>query len=103
MVKARREFVGARFVTGNLFPNQPQEEIIDRREIEKAVVVTSQTIGKVRWKELRVRATMANPCTYTDSEFDSAIKQAIRKRSLASNCSGERIDNNAWIWPPQQR
>ncbi len=103
MVKARREFVGARFVVGHLFPNQPRKEVVDPREIEKAVVETSQTIGKASWKELRVRATIANPCTYTDSEFDSAIKQAIHKGSLASNCSGERIDNNAWIWPSKQQ
>ncbi len=102
MAKARREFVGARFVVGHLFPNQPQEEVVDPREIEKTVVVTSQTIGKAKWNELRVRATIANPCMYTDSEFDSAIKGAIRKGSLASNCSGARIDNNAWVWPPQQ-
>jgi three-Cys-motif partner protein len=103
MVKARREFVGACFVDGFLFANQPQKEIIDPCEIENAVVVTSQTIGKAKWKELRVRATIANPCTCTDSECDSAIKRAIQKGSLASNCSGERIDNNAWIWSPQQR
>lgn len=103
MVKARREFVGARFVVGHLFPNQPQKEIVDPREIERAVVETSQATGKASWKELRVRATIANPCTYTDSEFDSAIKRAIQKRTLASNCSGERTDNDAWIWPSKQQ
>jgi three-Cys-motif partner protein len=102
MVKARREFVGVCFVDGFLFPNQPEKEVIEPHAVEKTVVETSQTVGKTTWKDLRVKATIANPCAYTDSEFDSAIKRAIQKGSLASNCSGKRIDNNAWIWPPQR-
>ncbi len=102
MVKAQREFVGACFVDGFLFPNQPEKEVVEPHAVERAVVETSQTVGKTTWRDLRVRATIAKPCTHTDSEFDSAIKRAIQKGSLASNCSGKRIDNNAWIWPPQQ-
>ncbi|OHB63105.1 MAG: hypothetical protein A2Y76_04900 [Planctomycetes bacterium RBG_13_60_9] len=102
MVNARRTFVRACFIDGFLFPNQPAKEIIDPHEAERAVVRTSQTLGKAKWKDLRVRATIENPCTYTDSEFNSAIKRAIQKGDLVSDSSGRRIDENAWIWPPKR-
>ena len=99
MVKARREFVGTRFVDGFLFPNQPEKEVIEPHAVEKAIVEASYAIGRATWEDLRVRATIANPCMYTDSEFDAAIKRAIQKGSLASDCSGKKIDDRAWIWP----
>ena len=100
MVKARREFVGARFVVGHLFPNQPEEEVIEPREVERTVVETSHIIGKATWKDLRVRATIAKPCIYTDSDLNSAIKRAIKKGELLSSGSGQRIEEDAWIWFP---
>jgi three-Cys-motif partner protein len=103
MVKARRTFVGAHFIDGFLFPNQPEEEIIQPHEVEKAVIETAQAIGRAKWGDLRARATIAYPCTYTDSELNSAIKRVIQKGSLMSTCSGERIDENAWIWPFEQK
>jgi three-Cys-motif partner protein len=103
MVKARRTFVGAHFVDGFLFPNQPEEEVIDPCEVERAVVGTARIIGKTTWKDLRVRATIANPCTYTDSELNAAIKRAIQKGNLASDCPGRKADDEAWIWSVRQQ
>jgi len=100
MVKARREFVGSQFVKGYLFPNQPKREVVDPAQIEKAVISTSRLVGRVKWKELRVRATVANPCMYNDSEFNGAIKRLIQKGTLKSDCTGKRIEDSAWVWPP---
>jgi three-Cys-motif partner protein len=103
MVKAHRTFVGAHFVDGLLFPNQPEKEVIESHEVERTVIETSRIIGKATWKDLRVRATIATPCTYTDSELNSAIKHAIQEGSLLSDCSGRRIEENAWIWSPERK
>jgi three-Cys-motif partner protein len=100
MVKARREFVGSQFVKGYLFPNQPEKEVVDPVQIEETVISTSQLIGRVKWKELRVRATVANPCMYNDSEFNGAIKRLIQRGALKSNCTGKKIEDSAWVWPP---
>jgi hypothetical protein len=102
MVKARREFVGAQFVKGYLFPNQPENEVVEPAEIYKAVISTSRLIGKVKWKELRVRATVANPCMYNDSEFNGAIKRLIQNDTLKSDRAGKMIQEDAWVWPPEE-
>jgi three-Cys-motif partner protein len=100
MVKARREFVGSQFVKGYLFPNQPEREVVDPAQIEKTVISTSRLVGRVKWKELRIRATVANPCMYNDSEFNGAIKRLIERGTLKSDCTGKRIEDGAWVWPP---
>jgi three-Cys-motif partner protein len=99
MVKARREFVGSRFIKGMLFENQPTEEIVDASEIKKIVVDTSKRIGKTHWSRLRAYATVSYPCMYTDSEFNAAIKKAIQENDICSNCSGKKIVEDALIWP----
>lgn len=100
MVKARREFVKDRFVDGCLFPNEPESEVIKPHEVEEVITMTSQVLGPTTWKDLRVRTTVANPCMYTDSEFNSAIKRAIQKGSIKSDCPGTKIEENARVWPP---
>jgi three-Cys-motif partner protein len=99
MVRARREFVGARFVDGFLFPNQPEQEVIRPEEIERMVLETCQILGKTTWRDLRARTTEANPCMYTDSEINQAIKRAVQTNRLGSNCPGKKIEENALIWP----
>jgi three-Cys-motif partner protein len=100
MVTARREFIKAGFIQGFLFPNQPDKEVIRPEEIRKMVIRTSLKLGNATWTQLRINATLANPCLYTDSEFNRAIKQAIRERLLLSDCTGKKIEEDALIWPP---
>lgn len=99
MVKARREFVGTRFVDGCLFDCRPEAEVIDPQQIELVVLTTCRAIGRTTWKNLRVRATVANPCTYTDSEINGAIKRAIQTNRIASDATGRRIEEHAHVWP----
>jgi hypothetical protein len=99
MVKARREFIKAGFIKGFLFPNQPDKEVIKPEEIMKVIIETSLKVGKTSWTNLRVNATIASPCLYTDSEFNRAIKQAIQKGHLNSNCSGTKVEDYALVWP----
>jgi three-Cys-motif partner protein len=99
MVKARREFIRAGFIKGFLFPNQPDEEVIRPSEIRKIVVRTSRRLGKTDWTTLRINATLAQPCLYTDSEFNRAIKEAIKDAKLGSSCPGTKIEENAMVWP----
>jgi three-Cys-motif partner protein len=99
MVKARTEFVGARFVTPMLFPNQPAEEIVDPVEIKKIIIDTCSRIGKKPWFILRAHATVSHPCMYTDSQFDIAIKQAIQENAIFSTSKGNKVENFALIWP----
>jgi hypothetical protein len=68
-------------------------------EIEKVVVEVCHALGRVMWKDLRVRSTMAKPCRYTDSEFNQAIKHAIQKGTLCSDCRGTKIEKRGWVWP----
>ena len=98
MVTARREFVGSRFIEGMLFPNQPKEELIDEKEIESAVLETSEAIGSTTWKLLRVHTTQRYPCLYTDSEINRSIKKAIKHGSLKSSAKGTRIEQDARVW-----
>ncbi len=98
MVKARREFVGACFVEGFLFENQPEREVIRPEEIEKAVIDTCRALDRTTWKELRTRTTIANPCRYTDTEINRAIKLAIQAHRLGSDVSGSRIQEHASVW-----
>ena len=99
MVKARREFIKAGFIDGFLFPNQPDTEVIKPEEIKKIVIETCRELGKTDWTELRINATIAHPGLYTDSEFNRAIKQAIKEGKLGSNCPGIKIEKTALIWP----
>jgi len=99
MVKARREFIKAGFIEGFLFPNQPNKEVIRPDEIKKIVIETSREFGKTDWTQLRINATLAHPCLYTDSEFNRAIKQAIKDGKLGSSCPGTKIEGNAMVWP----
>jgi three-Cys-motif partner protein len=98
MVKARREFVKKGFIDGYLFPNQPDKEVIKPKEIEKVVVDTAKRVGKTTWKNLRVQTTIANPSIYTDSEFNRAIKEAIKTGKLKSSCAGTKIEEDAMVW-----
>jgi len=100
MVKARREFVKDRFVNGYLFPNEPESEVTKPHEVERLIAATSQILGPTTWKDLRVRATVKNPCRYTDAELNSAIKRAILKGSIGSDCPGTKIEENARVWSP---
>jgi three-Cys-motif partner protein len=99
MVKARREFIEAGFIKGFLFPNQPDREVIRPEEIEKIVIETCQKLGRTDWTNLRIGATIAYPSLYTDSEFNRAIKQAIKDRAITSDCPGLKIEENALVWP----
>ena len=99
MVKARREFITAGFIKGFLFPNQPDKEVIRPDEIKKIVVQTSRRLGKMDWATLRINATFAQPCLYTDSEFNRAIKAAIKEGKLGSSCPGTKIEERAIVWP----
>ena len=98
MVKARREFVGSRFIKGHLFANQPEEEVIKPKEIIKLILQISKTVGKETWKMLRVHSTITEPCMYNPSELNGAIKMAIKKGNLKSNCSGNKIEEDALVW-----
>ena len=100
MVNARREFIKAGFIDGFLFPNQPDKEVIRPEEIKKIIVKTCRKLGRVNWRQLRINATIANPGLYTDSEFNRAIKQALKESSLLSDCPGTKKQENAFIWPP---
>jgi len=99
MVKARREFIKDGFIKDFLFPNQPEKEVIKPEEIKKIIIETCQKLGKTDWTKLRVNATISHPSLYTDSEFNRAIKQAIKDGDLASNYPGTKIQENALIWP----
>ncbi|MHB1155349.1 MAG: three-Cys-motif partner protein TcmP [Phycisphaerales bacterium] len=100
MVTARREFVGAQFVDGLLFPNQPQNELVNEQEIEDIVVHTLHQIrNPMTWKQLRVEATIAKPCRYTESEWNRGIKQAIIKNRIRASVSGSKIEQNAILSP----
>jgi three-Cys-motif partner protein len=99
MVKARREFIKAGFIDGFLFPNQPEKEVIRPEEIKKMIIGTCRKLGRTDWTRLRINATISYPSLYTDSEFNRAIKQAIKNGDLASNCPGTKIEENALIWP----
>jgi three-Cys-motif partner protein len=99
MVKARREFVGSESVAGMLFPNQPADEVVNPRDVERLVLETAREAGRTSWRLLRVSATIRKPGKYTDSELDQAIKRAIKSTSLGSNASGVRIEEGASVWP----
>ncbi len=98
MVKARREFVGARFIKGNLFPNQPKEEIVDEEEIRSYLVSTLNDLTKTTWKMLRVNSTLAYPCMYTESEFNKNIKKLIQSQIIKSDCNGTKKEEEAQVW-----
>ena len=91
MVNARRKFLGAQFVEGQLFDSTPQSESIEPPEIRAAVVMRAKVVGRTTWKLLRVHTTIANPCRYTDTEINHAIKQAIVDGFLGSTGDGNRI------------
>lgn len=99
MVKARREFVGAWFVEGMLFENQPAREVVKPEDVRAIIARTARELGKTTWKLLRVNATIANPCMYTDSEFNREIKHAIKEGVLGSNCAGTAKEDEAAVWP----
>lgn len=99
MVTARREFVRVECVEWQLFENQPLEEVVDEGEILAAVLDTASNIGKTKWALLRAHATVRYPCRFTDSEFNKAIKEAIRSHKLGGDCSGTRIEENVYLWP----
>lgn len=99
MVKARREFVGSQFVQGNLFENQPAEEIVDSAEVLRDVVEVSRRIGRTKWRMLRVETTIMHPCKFYDTEINAAIKSAIQQGCLASDDSGRRVKEDAQVWP----
>lgn len=98
MVKARREFVGSRFIKGHLFENQPEEEVVRPEEIIKLIIQISKKVGKETWKMLRVYSTITKPCMYNPSELNRAIKMAIKEGRLKSNCSGDKIEEDALVW-----
>ena len=99
MVKARKEFVGAHFTDGLLFDIRPEKEIPDPVQIMQTILDTSKKIGKTTWQLLRAYTTVDNPGKYTDSEFNREIKKAIQEGKLGSNCTGEKKDDDAFIWP----
>lgn len=99
MVNARRKFVGAFSIEGMLFDNQPEKEVVEQKEIKNIVLKTSRKTGKTSWKMLRVRATITVPCKYTDSEFNKAIKKAIKDGELGSTCEGNKIQEDEDVWP----
>ena len=98
MVRARREFVGARFIKGNLFPNQPKEEVVDEQEIANYLLSSMEMLKKTNWKMLRIQTTLLKPCMYTDSEFNRSIKKLIKDRVIKSNCEGNKRQEDAELW-----
>ncbi|MBN2138572.1 MAG: three-Cys-motif partner protein TcmP [Sedimentisphaerales bacterium] len=99
MVKARRKFVKKGFIEGCLFPNQPEQEVVDPDEVLRVVLETASELGKTTWADLRVHATIAIPATYKESEWNNAIKQAIRAGKVGSECCARKIENKAFVWP----
>jgi len=95
MVKARREFVGTEYVKGMLFENQPKDEVVDEARVIASVLATLAQMGQTTWKDLRVAATVREPCRYTDSEWNQAIKRGIVRDRIESTASGKKIEENA--------
>jgi three-Cys-motif partner protein len=98
MVKARRDFVGVKFVKGMLFENQPKEEVVDEEEIKTILLSILEKLEITTWKLLRFNATLAHPSMYTDSEFNRNIKILIQKQKIKSNCKGTKIEEDANVW-----
>ena len=98
MVKARRKFVGARYIDGMLFPNQPAKEVAESHEVQRLILETLEHFQRTTWKLLRVHATIAAPCMYTDTEWNREIKTLIQSGTVGSRCSGHRIQDNAEVW-----
>jgi len=98
MVKARREFVGAIFTEDVLFDMTPDEEIVDDNRVRKVIMKVMNCHDNLQWRELRAHASIEDPCMYTDSELNRSIKGLIRSGQLKSDCSGNKIENDAVIW-----
>ena len=98
MLKARREFLGNRFVKGHLFNMQPKKEDLDRAQILSTVLEASRNVGKTTWAKLRAHATIAYPNMCTDSDLNRAIKEAIQSGKLHSNSKADKIENKASVW-----
>ena len=98
MVKARREFVGGFSVAGMLFENQPAQEVVIPSEIQELILSTARRTGRTTWRNLRIQATLDRPCMYTDSEFNKAIKSAIKDGKLGSTVNGSKIENDSDVW-----
>ncbi len=81
-----------------LFNLQPIEEDIDPITIRKTIINTSKILGKVSWAVLRAYSTIEYPNMCTDSDFNKAIKELIKKGTLLSSCSGAKIENDAIVW-----
>ena len=99
MVKARREFIGAGYIDGHLFANEPQDETVDPFDVERVVGEVLARTGRTTWEDLRVESTLAAPCKYTDAEFNRAIKKLIKQGQIGSTAPGNKIDDRAAIWP----
>ena len=81
-----------------LFENQPLEEVVDPKQVRTALLMTAKQVGRTTWKLLRIHATIASLCKYNDSEWDRAIKEAIKRGELHSTSRGTRIEQNAEVW-----
>ena len=97
MVKARREFVGARFIKDMLFDNRPEKEIVDEEEIQDYIISSLEITGAATWKMLRVNTTLTYPGMYNESEINKNIKKLIQNKRIKSNCTGQRIEEDANI------
>jgi three-Cys-motif partner protein len=98
MVKAKREFINEHRVRGLLFDNRKESEVFYDNDVRRCVVEAARGVGEVTWKELRVRAIMVYPCTYTNPELNRAVKAAIQRGDLGSTSPGTRIDDGARVW-----
>ncbi|MEX0775039.1 MAG: three-Cys-motif partner protein TcmP [Phycisphaeraceae bacterium] len=99
MVTARREFVGAQFVDGQLFANEPAQEVIDESAVSRTVIEVMSRIGvPTTWKELRVAAIIQEPCRYTESDWNRGIKKAVAAGKIQASVDGSRIVDDAQLW-----
>lgn len=99
MAKAQRDFVRQFSVQGMLFPNQPAAEVVTPAAIEMLILNTAKRLGRAKWRDLRIQATLSEPHRYTDSELNAAIKSAISSGKLHSSANGSKIEDDADVWP----
>jgi hypothetical protein len=61
---------------------------------------TLEQLERTTWKLLRVHATIAAPCMYTETEWNREIRTLIQSKKISSTCSGQRYQDDADVWSP---
>ncbi len=97
MCKARVQFLGSQFQSGNLFDMTPDVEVPDTAALRRELIEVVRQFGPITRKSLRMRTLLSFFCQFTQKDLNGTIHELLKSGQLVSSTGKARINDDVLL------